>query len=133
MNARIPITTRSIRADGCRVAGVPAHGARVVTHELPVRPGACPVSRNPLRGTLRICYAPAGLVAEVVTLFDAWAWAQSGADAAPKSAEQLAAWIGSEVATAVEVRVRAELDIVVNPGEQRLLVVFLAGPPCRRS
>lgn len=128
----IPITSTASVIEGTRVQTVPAHCADIVIHELPMVVGACPVSRNPVSGTVRVRYAPRSgpdpwVVCEVVSLHEALAFACSGDETAPRSVESLAAWLGDQVFKAVRVRVRVELDLMVLPGPQRLIVRYWAG------
>ncbi|MEK7381665.1 MAG: hypothetical protein AAB262_00070 [Elusimicrobiota bacterium] len=87
---RVPITVRSQPAGVLRT--VAAVGIAEVQHVLQVPRGACPVSGNPLSGTLTLTYQPAGRAIEVVSLHDALAWACSAAPGAPRSVEELAGW-----------------------------------------
>lgn len=121
----IPVTSRSSSAGGC-LRSVPSHGVSEVVHVLTVPPGACPVSGNPINGTLTLRYQPAGVVIEVVTLHAALAWACSAAPGAPRSVEALAAWAAKEASTTVGVPVVATLDLIVRPGRQRLAVTARA-------
>ena len=121
----IPVTSRSSFAGGC-LRSVPSHGASEVVHVLAVPPGACPVSGNPLSGTLTLRYQPAAVVIEVVTLHEALGLACSAAPGAPRSVEALASWAAKEASTAVGVPVIATLDLIVRPGRQRLTVTARA-------
>lgn len=118
---RIPITVRS-RPAGALLHTVASFGVGNVVHELPAPRGACPVSGNPLSGTVRISYDPADRTLEVVALLDTLRWAASGADGAPRSVEAMAVWLAKESAGAVGVRVAVVLDFIVRPGRQRLIV-----------
>ena len=71
---RIPVT-RQARPTPTRLAVVHAYGASGTVHELAVPRGACPVSGNPLSGTLRVEYT-ATVSVEVVTLHE---YAEPGA------------------------------------------------------
>lgn len=122
---RVPVTRRSAPA-GVLLRTVDAHGVAEVAHVLSVPPGACPVSGNPLSGTLTLRYQPGAVVVEVVTLHAALAWACSGAPGAPRSVEALAGWAAREVSGAVGVPVVAVVDLVVRPGRQRLTVTARA-------
>lgn len=121
----IPVTSRSSFA-GERLRTVPAHGAAELTHVLTVPRGACPVSGNPLSGTLTLRYQPGAVVIEVVTLHAALAWACSAAPGAPRSVEALATWAAKEASMAVGVPVVAIVDLIVRPGRQRLAVTARA-------
>lgn len=123
---RIPVTTRA-RFVG-RLAVVPAPGIRAVVHTVRIPRGACPVSGNPLSGTLTLQYTPSGYTIEVVSLAAAMRWACSGSASAPRSVEDLAAWAAREAAVAVGVRVVAVVDVVVRPGRQRLRVEAACSP-----
>lgn len=118
----IPITTTASQADGTRLHTVKAHDVALVRHELPIPVGACPVSRNPESGTVAIEYRPDRVVAEVVSLHDALAWACSGHQDAPRSVEALAMWLCDQLHRACGVAVRVRLDLQVRPGPQRLVV-----------
>jgi hypothetical protein len=119
---RIPVTRRSASVDASLLRTLPAEGVARVEHVLRVPRGACPVSGNPLSGSLTISYDPAGLVLEVVSLDHALRWACSGAPGAPRSAEALAAWAATTARPAVGVPVRVRLDLTLRPGGQRLVV-----------
>lgn len=118
---RVPVTVRS-RPAGALLRTVESFGVASVVHELRAPRGACPVSGNPLSGTVRISYAPVGCVLEVVALLDALAWAASGADGAPRSVEAMAHRLAAECGAAVGVPVVVVLDLVIRPGRQRLVV-----------
>lgn len=79
---RVPVTFRS-KPSGALLRTVEAFGANQVTHVLDVPRGACPVSGNPLSGTLTLSYQPTDRVIEVVTLHAVLRWACSGGDAPP--------------------------------------------------
>ena len=118
----IPITARAELRPGSRIVTVDAHGCGKIRHVLPVVPGACPVSKNPISGTASIVYRPNGRALEAVSLFDAFRWAMSGAREAPRSVEDLARWLAVEACAAVGVQVAVRLDIIINPGPQRIVV-----------
>lgn len=118
----IPITTRAERQPGSRIVTVDASGCNKIRHVLPVVPGACPVSKNPLSGTASVIYHPIGRALEAVSLFDALRWAMSGARDAPRSVEDLARWLAVEACAAVGVPVAIRLDLIINPGPQRIVV-----------
>ena len=85
---------------------------------LPVRT----TSKNPISGTASIIYHPNNRALEAVSLFDALRWAMSGAREAPRSVEHLARWLAVEACAAVGVPVAVRLDIIINPGPQRIVV-----------
>lgn len=118
---RVPVTRRATTATP-HLSTVDAHGVSTVRHVLRVPPGACPVSGNPLSGTISIEYAPSGKAIEVVTLHDALLWACSGVGAAPRSVEELAAWMAGQASAAVGCPCVVVLDLLVRPGRQRLVV-----------
>lgn len=118
----IPITTRAEHRPGGRIVTVDAHGCGKIRHVMPVTPGACPISKNPISGTASIIYHPAGRALEAVSLFDALRWAMSGARDAPRSVEDLARWLAVEACAAVGVPVAVRLDLLINPGPQRIVV-----------
>lgn len=71
--SEIPITKRAVRHQGTSVCTMPLAehpGLRlgVVVHRLDIPTGGCPVSSNPLRGTLQVSYQPGTEVLEVVSL-----------------------------------------------------------------
>jgi hypothetical protein len=119
---RVPVTLRSRTAGSAGLRVVGAHDVSRIEHILRVPRGACPVSRNPLGGTLTLTYSPAGAALEVVSLHGALAWACSGRAGAPRSAEELAAWAARESANALGVPVTVTLDLTLRPGRQRLCV-----------
>jgi hypothetical protein len=119
---RVPVTLRSRAAGSAGLRVVVAHHVTRIDHVLRVPHGACPVSRNPIGGTLTLGYVPAGSALEVVSLHAALAWACSGQPGAPRSAEELAAWAARESAKALGVPVVATLDLTLRPGRQRLCV-----------
>lgn len=118
---RVPVTARS-RPAGAFLRTVDGAGISEVVHVLQVPRGACPVSGNPLSGTLTLTYTPAGRTIEVVSLFDAIAWACSGAPGAPRSVEELATWAAAESSAAVGGPVTLTADLLLRPGQQRLVV-----------
>ena len=58
----------------------------------------------------------------VVALHGAMSWATSRAEGAPRSVEELAAWLASEAAAVLGVAVAVRLDLIVQPGPQRIVV-----------
>jgi hypothetical protein len=119
---KIPITAMAQLCAGSRIATVDAAGCAKIRHALPVTPGACPRSGNPVSGTASIIYRPVGRALEAVSLFDALGWAMSGIQGAPRSVEDLARWLAVEACAAVGVPVAVRLDLLVNPGPQRIVV-----------
>ncbi len=119
---RVPVTTRS-RPTGAILRTVDATGTAEVLHTLHVPRGACPVSGNPLSGTITVSYHPIFCSLEAVSLHDALLWACSRAPTAPRSVESLATWMAGEAARAVGVPVVVDLDLIIRPGHQRLRVV----------
>ena len=86
------------------------------------------MSGNPLQGTASIRYAPSDKVVEVVSLHEALLWACSGAPGAPRSAEELAGWLSHETSSAVGVPASVVLDLLLRPGQQRLIVTHRSEP-----
>jgi hypothetical protein len=125
---RVPLTRRSAAVADSHLRVVSSYGAARVEHVLHVPRGACPVSGNPLSGTLSIAYTPTAQVLEVVSLFNALQWACSGTAGAPRSVEELAAWFARQCASAVGAPVIVALDLVVRPGRQALRVRSEAQP-----
>ncbi len=121
----VPMTRRSTAA-GEHLRVVQAFDAGRVEHVLAVPKGACPVSGNPLSGTLSLTYAPksgpSGGVLEAVSLYDTLNWACSGVPGAPRSVEELARFMARAASAALDVPVEARLDLVIRPGSQRLIV-----------
>ena len=118
----IPITTRAEHQPGSRIVTVGASGCGKIRHVLPVTTGACPRSGNPISGTASIIYHPNSRALEAVSLFDALRWAMSGARDAPRSVEDLARWLAAEACSAAGVGVAVRLDLLINPGPQRIVV-----------
>lgn len=105
---------------GTRLHVVPAHGVQAVTHCVPLASGLCPVSGNPLSGEVRIDYAPAGTVLELVSLWRALDWAtRSRERGTPRTVEQLAGWVQEQCERAVGVGVNVFVTVHVQPGSQR--------------
>ena len=125
----LKITKMAVAHDGSRLLTVESNGAHRVRHEVPVPPGACPVSRNPISGVAIIIYRPAGCVLEVVSITQALAWATGGGDGAPRSVEQLAAWLARECMVSLGVAVAVRVDLQINPGPQRIVADHAAVLP----
>lgn len=119
---RVPVTLRSRGAGAAGLRVVAAHNVSHIEHILRVPRGACPVSRNPLSGTLSISYQPTGVSLEVVSLHDAIAWACNGGPGAPRSAEELALWVARTCCDALGVPVSVGLRLILRPGYQVLSV-----------
>lgn len=118
----IPVTRMAARTAGRRILTVPAHRSGRIRHILPAPAGACPISGNPLSGSVTLAYRPAGVALEVVSLAAALAWATGRNEGAPRSVEELAAWLAEEACAVLGVPVAVRLDLTVNPGPQRLVV-----------
>ena len=112
------VSARAWLPDGCRLHVLPALGAGSVSHALPVPAGACPVSRNPIGGTLEVSYRPASVVAEVVSLHQLLSYATTEHPEGARSMEGLACWIRREVALALGVPVAVRLTLTIMPGPQ---------------
>ena len=93
---------------------VPGRVARV-SHLLRVPSGACPFSRNPIFGLVRLTYAPSGLTLEVVSLHQYLRDIVRPDADHPRSVEGLAARIAVDASAAVGVPVAVELMLVVRP------------------
>lgn len=115
------ITDRATPADA-GLYTMPSEGASIIRHRLAVPVGACPFSRNPIRGWIQIAYQPAGRALEVVALDRYIRWAAGGGDGAPASAEAIAARVHGDCAAALGCTVRVMLVLIVRPGPQRLVV-----------
>ena len=116
----IPVTGMASGLERMKV--VPSHGSSRIRHILPMPVGACPVSRNPISGTVAIAYRPPGMALEVVSLADALAWATGRNEGAPRSVEELAAWLAREACASLGAPVAVRLDLIINPGPQRIVV-----------
>ncbi len=101
---------------------MPSEGASAIRHRLPVPVGACPFSRNPIRGWIEIRYIPAGRALEVVALDRYIRWCAGGGEGAPMSAEGIAARVQADCAAALGCDVRVMLVLLVRPGPQRLVI-----------
>jgi len=108
------ITTQAARHDS-GLYTVPSIGVSAVTHWLRFPTAACPVSRNPVLGCVRIAYAPADRVAEVVAL-RGWVCelAKPGAGN-PRNVEGMAARMASDLREALGVLVVVDLYLLVRP------------------
>ena len=118
------ITRRAVQPAGCRLHVLPALGASRVVHVLSVPRGACPVSRNPLGGSVRITYRPRDVVAEIVSLDQL---VKHGARVNPgqaRSVEGLGAWLHGELVRALGVEAELVLTVEVMPGPQSYEVRF---------
>lgn len=115
------ITDRAI-PDSTGLYTMPSEGAGVIRHRLSVPVGACPFSRNPIRGWIEIRYTPAGRALEVVSLHGYIQWCAGAGEGAPQSAEGIAARVHSDCAAALGCGVRVVLVLLVRPGPQRLVV-----------
>ena len=93
-------------------------------HALRVCEKACPYSGNPLRGTIIISYTSGAFTAEVVDLESYVRWVTGGRGDAPKSVEEIAVRVATDMSAALEVPVRVSLRLLVNPGPQILRVSF---------
>jgi len=112
----IPISSRARKAGRLHVfdLDVETH----VRHCVAIPGGMCPISRNPIRGTLDVQYT--ALVAlEVVSLH---ALVEQAQDNGPKTFEAWAAHVARTIAAAVEAPVSYTATAIVHPGEQMLEV-----------
>jgi len=113
----IPITLRALPMGALHA--MRSAGVGEIVHTLPITPRLCPRSHNPLPGgTLRLAYRPSGLVAEVVSLL-AMLRAIEGAS---RSVEEIPVRVASAVSMALGVAVSYRLDVMVDPGPQRMEV-----------
>ena len=101
---------------------MPSGGAAVIRHRLSVPVGACPFSRNPIRGWIEIRYAPAGKGLEVVSLYSYVLWCAGAGEGAPQSAEGIAARVAADCTAALGTPARVTLVLMVRPGPQRLVI-----------
>ena len=87
----------------------------MITHWLRFPTAACPVSRNPVLGCVRIAYAPADRVAEVVALRDWVCQLAKPGTGNPRNVEGMAARMASDLRTALGVLVVVDLYLLVRP------------------
>lgn len=116
------VSARAWRPPGCQLHVLPAQGAGQVEHRVPVPPGACPVSRNPISGDAVVRYQPADVVAEVVSLHQLVQLAATPGTS--RNVEGLAAWLHGQCRLALGVPVEVELTLHVRPGPQVYKVTF---------
>ena len=118
----IPVTVRAARSGA--IFTMPGHGAERFEHLLQMPAGLCPRSGNPQPGsTLRLRY-PGPRVLEVVALHRL---VQGDKRVVPggnpaKSSEGWVRFVADTCADALGVAVEYRLDMVVEPGAQRLIV-----------
>jgi hypothetical protein len=127
----IPITARAGFTPDSRFATVSSFGSSRIRHVAPIPAGACPISNNPVSGTATIVYRPNLRALEAVSVMHAITWAASGVAGAPRSVEELANWIAHQAAAATGVAIAVRLDLIINPGPQRIVVdhAVLPGHP----
>lgn len=116
------VSARAWRRAGGTLHVLAAQGAGMVEHRIPVPPGACPVSRNPLSGEVIVRYRPLDVVAEVVSLYQFVQGAASPGGS--RNVEGLAQQIHQECRAALGVDVTVELTLRVQPGPQTYVVTF---------
>lgn len=116
------ITTRAVESGGRKVMACEA-GLRL-RHTLRVREGACPYSKNPIRGKITIQYKTTGYALEVVDLERYVQWVTGGRDGAPMSAEEIAVRAARDLRAALDTPVSVRLVLLVNPGPQVLRVGY---------
>ena len=97
------------------LAVLSSHGARRITHILPMPTGLCPRSGNPTGGELTLSYS-SPMAVEVVSLHQ-----YLRTPKAARSSEGWALEVASAVASAVRRTVTYKMDITLNP-DQRLVV-----------
>lgn len=117
------ISKRAQPAEGTRLFTMNAKPGLFIQHRLLVKPGACPVSRNPIFGLATVSYTTYNRVVEVVSLQRALTWATTSLhEDAPRNVEDLAEWIRCQVSTAVGVTAEVKVFLVVRPGPQMYTV-----------
>ena len=114
MTDMIPISRRAILPEGCHVHVMPSGGVLDVEHRLSAPVGSCPVSGNPISGTVIVQYEPAAYVAEAVSLHQL----VTAAPARTRSVEGLCVHLATELARALSCVVTVELDLLIQPGPQ---------------
>lgn len=124
------ITNQATEREGLYL--LPAHGANHLKHVIPLPSGMCPRSRNPKSGTLTLEYSPLvnneeDMALEVVSLWRVVSTLHTQKDG-PRSAESLARRVALMAATSLGVAVHYELDILLSPGDQRLIAKGMAWP-----
>lgn len=110
------VTKRAFGDHAVKLIEVPAGGR--VTHQLRVPPGLCPVSHNPLEGSLWVSYPCLGQVLEVVTLQLEW----EAVLTASRSAEGLLHGLRGRLPPLEGMQLR--LRLVLSPGPQVLEVTW---------
>lgn len=120
------VTVRAAFIEEGGIGRLPAHGASRIQHVLPFPVAACPVSRNPVEGTVTVTYMPrAGHVLEVVSLMERLQRLCAPAPGNPQSVEEVARALANICARTAEVRVRVHVDVTVLPGPQQLRVTCM--------
>jgi len=114
--AMIPISNRARPRGLLYVFDLP--DVVTIGHVLDIPSGMCPMSGNPLRGTIELEYA-APVAVEVVSLHQL---VQQAQHESPKTFEGWCAYVANAVASAVRVPVRYSATAQVNPGPQTLRV-----------
>ena len=118
------ISRRAVATGEVGLHVLSAMGAASVEHVLNMPRGACPVSKNPVSGTIRIAYQPTQVVIELVSLHRVVEHAARHNPDEARSVEGLARWLHRQLEAAVDVPVVVELDVVVMPGRQRYRVRY---------
>lgn len=112
----IPVTQRSARVGNISV--MQSESGLSMVHILTLSPDLCPVSHNPISGSIRITYTTTGLVAEVVTLLSLLRAVERDS----RSVEEIPSKVASTLVTALGVPVRCTLSATINPGPQAIEV-----------
>ena len=94
---------------------VPSGGVAAATHWLRFPTAACPVSRNPVFGVIRIRYAPEDRVVEVVALHGWVSQFVKPAPGNPRNVEGVAARMATDLHDALGVAVEVDLWLLVRP------------------
>ena len=108
------ITRQATRQEG-GLFTVPSEGVTAVSHWLRFPTAACPVSRNPVLGCVRIAYVPLDRVAEVVALRDWVSQLAKPGTGNPRNVEGMAARMASDLRAALGVSVSVDLYLLVRP------------------
>ena len=114
--AMIPISNRARLSGLLYVFDLP--GVVEIGHVLDIPSGMCPVSGNPICGTIELRYR-AAVAVEVVSLHQL---VQQARHASPKTFEGWCAYVAQVVASAAGVPVEYSASAKVNPGPQTLRV-----------
>lgn len=114
--AMIPISNRARLSGLLYVFDLP--GVVEIGHVLDIPSGMCPMSGNPVSGTIGLSYS-ADVAVEVVSLHQL---VQQAQHESPKTFEGWCAYVAGAVASAVGVPVEYSASAKVNPGPQTLRV-----------